>query len=62
MSDDDLQVLLTNREKIRKPTSGWTYCYGCDASKLNKGETCTICGFTLGTKQARKRDIKVYDN
>jgi len=46
--DEIEQPRLTNREKVRKPTGGWTYCYGCDRWKLN-------------TKQASARDRRVFE-
>jgi rRNA maturation endonuclease Nob1 len=59
--DEIEQPRLTNREKVRKPTGGWTYCYGCDRWKLHKGETCPLCGFTLNTKQASARDRRLFE-
>ena len=62
MMDDDLQVPLTNREKKRKPAKNIFWCWGCDMQVIGAGEKCPVCGIRDLSKQARKRDIKVYDN
>ncbi len=59
--NDDLQVPLTNREKKRKPAKNIFWCWGCDQQIIVAGKKCPVCGHIDRTKQARKRDIKVYD-
>ena len=60
--DNDLQVPLTNREKKKKPKSDKRFwCGGCDRQIVAENEKCPVCGWFFKTKQARKRDIKVYE-
>lgn len=58
---DDLEVPLTNREKKKKPDSYMFICGVCDCGCANAGGKCNVCGRRDMSKQARKRDIKVYD-
>lgn len=59
--DNDIQVSLTNREKKKKPKSNSFWCWGCDMKVIRAGVTCSFCGTKDLSKQARKRDIKVYE-
>lgn len=62
MMDNDLQVPLTNRQKKKKPKSDKRFwCGGCDREVVSENEKCPVCGHIDLSKQARKRDIKVYD-
>lgn len=58
---DDLEVPLTNREKKKKPSSYMFICGSCDCGVATAGSICNVCGRRDLSKQARKRDIKVYD-
>ena len=59
--NDDLEVPLTNREKKKKPQSGTFWCWGCDCNIISAGQKCYVCKIKDMSKQARKRDIKVYE-
>lgn len=59
--DDDLQVPLTNREKKKKPSSYMFICGSCDRGVATSGAKCNVCGRRDLSKQARKRDIRVYE-
>lgn len=60
--DDDLQVPLTNREKKKKPKADKRFwCGGCDRQVVAENEICSVCGWLFKTKQAKKRDIKIYE-
>lgn len=61
MMDDDLQVPLTNREKKKKPSSYMFICGSCNCGVVTSGAKCNVCSRRDLSKQAKKRDIKVYD-